>query len=455
MTMTRWAALAMFAVANVAGATTDTSPAAKIKAEYQRSVVYIEVQANQNGGGPVKFTGTGFFVTRSGYIVTACHVIPDARKFSNIEIHVNIGSSKVTPFVKVEPIRTCDPTLDVGLLKFPEGTGMQFKPIPVGTVDEVPDGATIISLGFPLGDDLTPHTGTLGHKNGVNGRWQTDIKMNEGDSGGPVFDQNGTLIGVALGGEIDNATNAPLDQNYFVPIQAVKPLLTGLPDNPVATDEELAAAMKSIYDEMESQGAIEFAVRYNDSDASPSTSSKADTARPVSSFAAPPKGNETQQYRVEFRPIRLISHAGDVRELCTLAYHVSVSTRAAGQLLSASSKSNEPKQPVEQFRMFRLATDVTKVTVLPMSNWMDQYLASHGRPTWYTKVMPSLLAIRLHGARAFAFVGAGNSAGADFQIGDVPNLDSVLLFLDAESAVDVGKNLQFAIDTCAAQSPTD
>jgi len=215
------AALFFFCCATCECASAQSNTAADIVAKYRNSVLFISVTATQNGGRRLSWSGTGFFISQSGYIITACHMIPDPSQFSNIEYRASVGTSKITPTIELEAPVTCDPVLDVGLLKFPEGTGISIAPLPIGDDRNVQAGGKLVSLGFPLQSDLTPHEGLLGNKNGPHGRWQTDIKMNHGDSGGPVFDLAGNVIGVAVGGDVDQPTEQPLDQNYFVPINLI------------------------------------------------------------------------------------------------------------------------------------------------------------------------------------------------------------------------------------------
>jgi hypothetical protein len=57
-------------------------------------------------------------------------------------------------------------------------------------------------LGFPAEGPYTPYGGTLGNDEQPEGRWHTDLRITEGSSGGPVFDTNGRLVGIALSGQI-------------------------------------------------------------------------------------------------------------------------------------------------------------------------------------------------------------------------------------------------------------
>ena len=139
-------------------------------------------------------TGSGFVLTADGYIVTNNHVIADADEDTVV---VQFYSGEEYPAV----IIGTDSMNDVALLKI-EAEGLQT--VTVGDSDEVEVGETVEAIGNPLGD-LT-FTMTAGYISALDreidadgtpiNMLQTDAAINSGNSGGPLFDMNGNIIGV-------------------------------------------------------------------------------------------------------------------------------------------------------------------------------------------------------------------------------------------------------------------
>ena len=139
-------------------------------------------------------TGSGFVLTEDGYIVTNNHVVADASEGS---IVVQLYSGEEYPAAIVGT----DSMNDIALLKI-EAEGLQT--VTVGDSDEVEVGETVEAIGNPLGD-LT-FTMTAGYISALDreidtdgtviNMLQTDAAINSGNSGGPLFDMNGNIIGV-------------------------------------------------------------------------------------------------------------------------------------------------------------------------------------------------------------------------------------------------------------------
>ena len=138
-------------------------------------------------------TGSGFVLTADGYIVTNNHVVADADEDTVV---VQFYSGEEYP-----AIVGTDSMNDVALLKI-EAEGLQT--VTVGDSDEVEVGETVEAIGNPLGD-LT-FTMTAGYISALDreidadgtpiNMLQTDAAINSGNSGGPLFDMNGNIIGV-------------------------------------------------------------------------------------------------------------------------------------------------------------------------------------------------------------------------------------------------------------------
>ena len=139
-------------------------------------------------------TGSGFVLTEDGYIVTNNHVVADANEDS---IVVQLYSGEEYPAAIVGT----DSMNDVALLKI-EAEGLQT--VTIGDSDQIEVGETVEAIGNPLGE-LT-FTMTAGYISALDreitpdrtpiNMLQTDVAINAGNSGGPLFDMDGNVIGM-------------------------------------------------------------------------------------------------------------------------------------------------------------------------------------------------------------------------------------------------------------------
>jgi putative serine protease PepD len=139
-------------------------------------------------------TGSGFVVSKDGYIVTNDHVVDGATS-----VQVMVGTSKQRHDAQVVGV---DPSRDLALLKI-DATGL--KTLSLGDSSKVGVGDATYAIGNPFGLDNTLTTGivsalnrSLQSPNGatIAGAIQTDAALNPGNSGGPLLDSAGQVIGV-------------------------------------------------------------------------------------------------------------------------------------------------------------------------------------------------------------------------------------------------------------------
>ncbi|MEC7925296.1 MAG: Do family serine endopeptidase [Thermodesulfobacteriota bacterium] len=183
--------------------------------EINPSVVRIEISSNQNvdygiTGDPFfdeffkrqfgdnfkpqprKGLGSGFIYKSTGLIVTNFHVIENAD-----EIEIVLYNEKK---YKANIVGT-DKRTDVALLKI--NSDEKLKSLNIGKSENLKIGQWVVAIGNPLGLGTTVTTGIISAK----GRYvdglgtyvdfiQTDAALNKGNSGGPLFDLNGNVIGV-------------------------------------------------------------------------------------------------------------------------------------------------------------------------------------------------------------------------------------------------------------------
>ena len=139
--------------------------------------------------------GSGFVISEDGYIVTNNHVIAEADEIL-IEFFPGQGQPKKELPAKV--IGTDEKT-DIALLKVEASGPLQY--VTFGNSDTARVGDWVIAMGNPLGQGFSVSAGIVSARNReLSGSYddyiQTDAAINRGNSGGPLFNMNGEVIGV-------------------------------------------------------------------------------------------------------------------------------------------------------------------------------------------------------------------------------------------------------------------
>ncbi|MDC3062069.1 Do family serine endopeptidase [Candidatus Pelagibacter sp.] len=135
--------------------------------------------------------GSGFIIDEKGIVVTNNHVIADAE-----DIIVRVNGDKE---FKAKVIGA-DPLSDIAVLQLE--TNEKFAPVKFGDSDKARIGDWVIAIGNPFGLGGTVTSGIISARNRSIGltRYedyiQTDASINSGNSGGPLFDMNGDVIGI-------------------------------------------------------------------------------------------------------------------------------------------------------------------------------------------------------------------------------------------------------------------
>ena len=149
-------------------------------------------ERNQDGDRPRKSSalGSGFVISEDGYVVTNNHVIDGAD-----EILIEFFSGEE---LKATLIGT-DPNTDIALLKVESDEPLPF--VSFGNSDDSRVGDWVIAMGNPLGQGFSVSAGIVSARNrALSGTYddyiQTDAAINRGNSGGPLFNMDGDVIGV-------------------------------------------------------------------------------------------------------------------------------------------------------------------------------------------------------------------------------------------------------------------
>jgi serine protease Do len=134
--------------------------------------------------------GSGFVISEDGFIVTNNHVIEGAD-----EIWIEFFSGQTLDATLIGT----DPQTDIALLKVDSDSPLPF--VPFGDSESARVGEWVIAVGNPLGQGFSVSSGIISAKGrALQGSYddylQTDAAINRGNSGGPLFNMNGEVIGV-------------------------------------------------------------------------------------------------------------------------------------------------------------------------------------------------------------------------------------------------------------------
>jgi serine protease Do len=139
---------------------------------------------------PGKFGGTGFALSSNGYILTSHHVI---EKSDSVYVQNSKGDSYKVKMVYSDPVN------DIAILKIIDKDFSPLATLPYSLKKNTAGmGEQVYTLGYPK-DDVVFGKGYLSSKTGFNGdtlAYQVAITVNPGNSGGPLLDNNGNVIGI-------------------------------------------------------------------------------------------------------------------------------------------------------------------------------------------------------------------------------------------------------------------
>ena len=188
--------------------------------------------AAPNNGTQCRSTGSGFVITRSGVIATNYHVVEGAKR-----IEVLVSNGGVVSSYNAEVIIS-DKTNDLSLIQIKDSRFSQFPPIPYSVNTRVADvGTSVFALGYPmsdiLGEEIKLTDGLISSKTGYQGditTYQISAPIQPGNSGGPLFNKRGELVGITNAG-VPDAQNVgyAIKTSYLQNLVAVAPVSVSLP----------------------------------------------------------------------------------------------------------------------------------------------------------------------------------------------------------------------------------
>ncbi|MBE0445985.1 Do family serine endopeptidase [Psychrobacter sp. FME5] len=178
--------------------------------------------------------GTAFFITKDGYMLTNHHVVEGA---DTITVTLNDRTELDATLVG------SDERSDVAVLKI---KGTTFPALPIGDSNSLKVGEPVLAIGSPFGFDYSASAGIVSAKSRNFSREtsvpfiQTDVALNPGNSGGPLFNQRGEVIGI--NSRIFSGTGGYMGLSFSIPIDAAMDIYEQL-----KTNGEVARAYLGIY----------------------------------------------------------------------------------------------------------------------------------------------------------------------------------------------------------------
>ena len=209
---------------------TTTSTLTQLYKDASPGVVDITVNQSDSsganpGGGQSQAEGSGFVVDTKGDIVTNAHVVDGA---TSIKVRFQTGRTAKATLVGA------DDSTDVAVIKV-DVDSSQLHPLSFGTSSSVQVGQSVAAIGSPFGlpESMTSgivsalnRTITAPNNYSISGAIQTDAAINHGNSGGPLLNMSGDVIGINAQIESDSGGNDGV--GFAIPSDSVRQVADGL-----------------------------------------------------------------------------------------------------------------------------------------------------------------------------------------------------------------------------------
>lgn len=155
-----------------------------------------------------KGNGSGFFLNSNGYIATNYHVVE-----GTTTLQANFTRNGKTESYPASIVVT-DPQNDLAIIKIDDKSFSGSAPLPYGLMTRTKDtGSEVFAMGYPMADVMGSEVkftdGKISSKSGIGGDvrvYQISVPIQPGNSGGPLFDMDGNVVGI---------TSSGLNRDYF------------------------------------------------------------------------------------------------------------------------------------------------------------------------------------------------------------------------------------------------
>lgn len=226
-------------VDSTASAVSTASSRLSVGAIYQKANTgVVEITATSNAmqgdstfpfgeqqGGTQQAQGSGFVYDAAGHVITNYHVVQGA---TSLEVTLADGSTYDATVVGT------DPSTDLAVLKV-EAPTSNLHPLALADSSDVAVGDGVVAIGSPYGLEETVTSGivsalgrTIESTNGysIPGTIQTDAAINHGNSGGPLLELSGKVIGVTS--QIESESGGNTGVGFAIPSNTVRPVVDQL-----------------------------------------------------------------------------------------------------------------------------------------------------------------------------------------------------------------------------------
>jgi len=185
------------------------------------------------GGGDRQGVGSGFVLNGDGEIATNAHVVTEGEGKeieAADEVFIRFADSNQVPAEVVG----FDPNSDVALLRIDPG-GLTLRPLPLGRSSALRVGAPVAAIGSPYNEPQSLSIGVISGLDrtidsltgfAIQDAIQTDAAVNRGNSGGPLLDADGEVLGI--NSQIRSTGGGSEGVGYAVPVDTVRRVLGAL-----------------------------------------------------------------------------------------------------------------------------------------------------------------------------------------------------------------------------------
>jgi 2-alkenal reductase len=217
----------------------------------------VTILATRYGGGSAATggLGSGFVVNGNGEIATNAHVVTTGQG-SGIrkagEVFVRFGDGNQVPAKLVG----FDPFSDVALIRV-DPAGLTLHPLALGSLRDVAVGAPVAAIGSPFGEERSLSIGVISATDRAiesltgfetSGALQTDAAINSGNSGGPLLDARGRVLGI--NSQIRTTSGAGSGVGFAVPVDVVRRSLDQLRRTGTARYAYLGVSTRQVYPQL-------------------------------------------------------------------------------------------------------------------------------------------------------------------------------------------------------------
>jgi 2-alkenal reductase len=205
--------------------------------------------------------GSGFVISATGEIATNAHVVTAGsgaaiRKAGKLFVRFGDGNQVAATIVGF------DPFADVALVKV-DPKGLTLRPLALGSIDDVKVGEPVAAIGSPFGEEQSLSVGVVSATDReiesltgflTSGALQTDAAINSGNSGGPLLDASGRVLGI--NSQIRSSSGSGSGVGFAVSVDVVRRSLAQLRRNGHARYPYLGVSTQTVYPQLAARFAL-------------------------------------------------------------------------------------------------------------------------------------------------------------------------------------------------------